>query len=189
MKVNSFVKGYEKAEDKDAYVQEKIKFSKYAPFNTKVAYAESIVANTSTYENGLVNRDTVRCQLMTDWSLLRLYTDLQLDPEKIIEDYDALGSCGALEKILSIIDSDTDGYNLRTYVHCKEEDRDYNESEIHNFIAKCIVSLSPMVTPLLSTIVDTLNNVDKDAITQIIADKIGEYNEVADADEVASSEE
>lgn len=189
MKVNEFVNGYAEADNKEMYVRENIEFTHYAPFNTKVAYAESIIANTSTYENGLVNRDSVRRRLMTDWSLMRIYTNLQLEPEKVIEDYDVLGACGALDIILGIILNETDGDCFAAYVETKEKDRDYNVSEIHNFIAKCVVSLSPMITPLLSTIIDTLNNVDKDKITELIADKIGEFNEVADADEVTSNEE
>lgn len=190
MKVNEFVKGYTEADNHTQYIIDNIAFSQYAPFNTKVAYAESIITNTSTYENGLVKRDTVRRHLMTEWSLLRLYTNLQLEPENVINDYDALGSCGALKDVLNVIETLTyDSKDFVAIVEDKEKDRDYNTSEIHNFIAKCVVSLSPMVTPLLSTIVDTLNDVDKDKITQIIADKLGEYDEVADADEIASSKE
>lgn len=187
MKIDEFVIGYMEADDKEKYIRENVEFTHYAPFNTKVAYAESIVANASTYKDGLVNRDSVRRRLMTNWSLLRIYTNLQLEPEKVIENYDALGSCGALDAILEIILNETDGDCFRVYVEDKEKDRDYNTSEIHNFITKCVVSLSPMITPLLSTIADTLNNVDTNKINELIADKIGDTDEHTNAIKIGSN--
>lgn len=185
MTVKEFVEGYASAENKKGYIAENLKVTDYAPFNTKVAYAENIVKNTCLDETGDYREDTVQFELMIKWSILRIYTDLQLDPQKVIEEYDILGKGGLLNKLIEYICDNTheDSDEFARVVYAKQSDLKENVYEIHHFIARCVMNLSPLVTPILEQVGTLLTQVDKDTITNMIADKIGANNDDEDATE------
>lgn len=182
MIVKEFVEGYASAENKDSYIADNLKVTEYAPFNTKVTYAENIVKNTCLDENGDYRTDSVRFDLMIDWSTLRIYTSLQLDPQKVVEEYDMLSKGGLLDKLINYIRDKTSGDSDKfLQMACnKQYDLKDNVYEIHHFIARCIMNLSPLVTPLLEQVGTLLSQVDADAITDMVKDKIGASNDSED---------
>ena len=179
MTVREFVEGYANAEKRGGYIDSNLKIAEYAPFNTKVAYAENIVKNTCLDENGDYREDSVQLDLMIDWSTLRIYTDLQLDPQRVVEEYDLLSKRGLLDKLIDCISDKTyeDSDKFSRIVYDKKSDLENNMYEIHHFIARCIMNLSPLVTPLLEQVVTLLSQVDADAITDMVKDKIGVNND------------
>ena len=182
MTVKEFVEGYASAENKRGYVTNNLKVTDYASFNTKVAYAENIVKNTCLDESGDYREDSVQLDLMIDWSTLRIYTDLQLDPQKVVEEYDMLSKSGLLNMLIDYISNETheDSYKFTQIVYDKKSDLKNNVYEIHHFIARCIMNLSPLVTPLLEQLGNLLSQVDTDAITDMVKDKIGASNDSED---------
>lgn len=182
MTVKEFVDGYANAENKKGYVRDNLKITDYASFNTKVAYAENIVKNTCLDENGDYREDSVQLDLMIDWSTLRIYTDLQLDPQKVVEEYDMLGKGGLLNVLIDYISSETheDSDKFSQVVYDKKSDLKNNVYELHHFIARCVMNLSPLVTPLLEQVGTLLSQVDADSITEMVKDKIGASNDSED---------
>lgn len=185
MTVAEFVKGCNASDNFRNYLTENIKISRYAPYNTKIAYAENIVRNTCLDETGNYKEDTPQLDLMIRWSMLRIYTDIQLDPQNVIAEYDMLCESGLLDDLLGVIGAETfgDSDDFRHIVSAKKEDLKANSYEIHNFLARCVMNLSPMVTPILEQVATLLSDVDTDAITNTIMEKIGADNDNKDVSE------
>lgn len=179
MTVKEFTEGYNNAENKKTYISENLRVADYAPYNTKIAYAENIVKNTCLDATGEFKLDTPQLELMIDWSMLRIYTDLQLDPQNVIEEYDMLGKGGLLVTLREYISDKTheDFDAFSNIVFEKKDDLRDNLYEIHHFIAKCVMSLSPMVTPLLEQVATLLSQIDTDTISNTIMGKIGATND------------
>ena len=174
MKVKEFCEKYNAFTSqplKDEFIKQNLKITQYIPFVKKDALATKLV-NISTYEyenyvddNGNTKRrksERIKLNSTVQYLLfcrmiIENYTNLEVETEGFFEEYDALKSCGLLDKLMGSDDSIlpmNDIAELRTVIDMKQKDVLYNECEIHNYISKQIGRISDLVNATLTPLVE-----------------------------------
>jgi hypothetical protein len=127
------------------YIKKTLEVKTYIPFSTKKQIAEMIVEQNSSVENGIVYIDSVGQFIGFIMAMLAAHTNLQINTEDPISDYDALSESGLLEVIIA------------------QFEKSYSESEV---ILKMVASdalagnnLNAVVARFLDGILDKLDGV------------------------------
>lgn len=110
MDVDFFVKQIAMNKDKDAYVDSKIR-TQYIPYEEKVSKIENIIRSTSIVKDDVTGieifkRNTPACNLLFNLTLIDLYTDIEIDFEHVLKDYNALEEKGFINLLLKHIPAD-----------------------------------------------------------------------------------
>lgn len=103
MKIDEFIFEYKANVGRESEICKKHITTKYVPFLEKVTKCKHIVDITMTDEKGVFNQRTPSRFLTFTMTMLTSYTDLEIDKEKIWEEYDKLDEIGALEHINAAI--------------------------------------------------------------------------------------
>ena len=108
MNVDFFIKQIEMNKDKDKYVDEKVMIVKYIPYEEKNAKCESIVKSTSVVRDEttgieIYKRNTPAFNVFYNMTLISLYTNIEVDFEHILKDYNVLEEKGYIDLLLSHI--------------------------------------------------------------------------------------
>lgn len=88
------------------YLDKTLEIKKYIPFSTKKKIAEMIIEQNSTVESGIVKIDSVGQFVGFIVAMLAAHTNLQINTEDPILDYDALSEAGLLEPIIACFQKD-----------------------------------------------------------------------------------
>ncbi len=83
------------------YIKKELEIKDYIPFSTKKQIAEMVVKQNSTVENGVFKIDSVGQFIGFIMAMLVAHTNLEINTEQPIEDYDALSEAGLLEPIIA----------------------------------------------------------------------------------------
>ena len=203
MKIKEFCEKYNAFTSqslKDEFIKQNLKITQYIPFVKKDALATNLV-NISTYEyenyvdeNGNIKRrksERIKLNSTVQYLLfcrmiIENYTNLEVETEGFFEEYDALKSCGLLDKLMGSDDSIlpmNDIAELRTVIDMKQKDVLYNECEIHNYISKQIGRISDLanttLTPLMDVVSKKLNEMPKEDLDKFVEfAKNGNFREV-----------
>ena len=203
MKIKEFCERYNAFTSqslKDEFIKQNLKITPYIPFVKKDALATNLV-NISTYEyenyvdeNGNIKRiksERIKLNSTVQYLLfcrmiIENYTNLEVETEGFFEEYDALKSCGLLDKLMGSDDSIlpmNDIAELRTVIDMKQKDVLYNECEIHNYISKQIGMISDLanatLTPLIDVVSKKLNEMPKEDLDKFVEfAKNGNFREV-----------
>ena len=203
MKIKEFCERYNAFTSqslKDEFIKQNLKITQYIPFVKKDALATNLV-NISTYEyenyvdeNGNIKRrksERIKLNSTVQYLLfcrmiIENYTNLEVETEGFFEEYDALKSCGLLDKLMGSDDSIlpmNDIAELRTVIDMKQKDVLYNECEIHNYISKQIGRISDLanttLTPLMDVVSKKLNEMPKEDLDKFVEfAKNGNFREV-----------
>ena len=203
MKIKEFCERYNAFTSqslKYEFIKQNIKITQYIPFVKKDALATNLV-NISTYEyenyvdeNGNIKRrksERIKLNSTVQYLLfcrmiIENYTNLEVETEGFFEEYDALKSCGLLDKLMGSDDSIlpmNDIAELRTVIDMKQKDVLYNECEIHNYISKQIGRISDLanttLTPLMDVVSKKLNEMPKEDLDKFVEfAKNGNFREV-----------
>ena len=110
MDVDFFVKQIAMNKDKDAYVDSKIR-TQYIPYEEKISKIENIIRSTSIVKDDVTGieifkRNTPACNLLFNLTLIDLYTDIEIDFEHVLKDYNALEEKGFINLLLKHIPAD-----------------------------------------------------------------------------------
>lgn len=159
MKVNEFVDGFNKANDKEKYIKKHI-INTYVPYEKKIAVARSIVDNTShikidNEQKFYVNSPQKYMLFIT--SLFREYTDV-IFGDNILSEFNALECCGAVDMLPKQIGNDYQRFKI--VVDMIYEDTVQNERDLVSFIENKITAFSKMADALIDS--GLLNNAGGD---------------------------
>lgn len=140
--------------------------NKYVPLEEKQARANIVVENTfyEKDENGdkYIHVNSVANHIFTVLTLVHLYTDIEIDFKKALEQYNKMKECGCLEAILSLIDKS----ELEEYKFVQngiQNDVMTNEYEIHSYITKQVDRFSTLFGTIIQPFLD---KIDTEAIIQ-----------------------
>ena len=194
MKIKEFVNKYNSFSTeslRDNFLKNNLKIKDYVSFLMKNTLAQKIV-DVSTYmyedyikEDGTKGRrrtNTIHVNSTVQYVLfcrviIENYTNLEVETEGFFEEYDALKSCGLLDKLMGSDDSIlpmNDIAELRTVIDMKQKDVLYNECEIHNYISKQIGRFSDLANATLTPLVDVVSK-KLDEISKEDLDKVVEF--------------
>ena len=106
MKVDEFIRQYKESAKKEQVCERHIN-KKYLPYANKIAECNKIVENTMNIlnEDGTVSykQNTPARFLLFHMRLISNYTDIELENENFINDYDALNESGAFTALITKI--------------------------------------------------------------------------------------
>lgn len=179
MKIKQFCDEYTKRVDqlKEQYLKDNLKITTYVPFLRKDAIAQIIVdRSTYKYENytkedgtiGLKKTDEIRINSVTQYILfcrvlIENYTNLEIETNEFVEEYDTLKQSGLLDKLMvgsenvpPMIPADEIG-ELRMLIDMKQKDELTNKCEIHNFISEQVGRLSDLLKVVSEPFIQELN--------------------------------
>ena len=179
MKIKQFCDEYTKRADqlKEQYLKDNLKITTYVPFLRKDAIAQIIVdRSTYKYENytkedgtiGLKKTDEIRINSVTQYILfcrvlIENYTNLEIETNEFVEEYDTLKQSGLLDKLMvgsenvpPMIPADEIG-ELRMLIDMKQKDELTNKCEIHNFISEQVGRLSDLLKVVSEPFIQELN--------------------------------
>lgn len=88
------------------YLREKLEIKEYIPFSDKKKIAEMIIAANMTEENGIKKINSAGQFVSFITAMLMAHTNLEIDAENPVEDYDLLCEAGLLELIIAEFQKD-----------------------------------------------------------------------------------
>lgn len=161
MKIDTFVKLYKiKARDEygEDYIDE-IMNNRYVPFEEKVVRINMILSNTY-YDNEdgekIFHVDSMAAHLFTMLTLVDLYTQIDIDFKKSVEQYNALKECGALDIIVNSINA-SELNEFKFLLESAHKDAVVNEYEIHAYITKQLRYLSSVFEKVATPFLDKIS--------------------------------
>lgn len=150
MTVNEFVTKYKKANDVEkAKIFKEIEIKTYVPYAQKAVHSETVLKKNANYENGVLQHSSALRFLTYATSILKLYTNLELNRSAPHEDYDLLKECGAMDAIIIKIGDDVQEFT--TVFNMTWEDMLHNENNWRNFVATQIEKISEQTESMLSS--------------------------------------
>ena len=179
-----------------------IKITPYVSIIKKDTYAQLIVDKT-TFEQEAYNdngetkyrkTDKIRVNSVAQYvqfccAVIKLYTDLEIEDESFIKEYDALKSSGLLD-ILMVGSEQRDPLipmselsEFKTILTMKQSDTQFNETTTQAFISKQIGRISDLanatLTPLMDVVSKKLDEIPKEDLYKIVEfAKKGNFKEV-----------
>jgi len=92
--------------NQDKLLNDLIKIKSYLSFAEKKIMCDKIIDGSLYEEDGMLACDYYNKKLFTEISIINNYTDIELDEENIVGDYDILCELGIVEHILKCLDDD-----------------------------------------------------------------------------------
>ena len=203
MKIKQFCKEYFNTVDqfKGKYLKDNLKITPYISFLRKDAIAQ-IIVDRSTYkyetytkEDGTIGSkktDEIKVNSVTQYILfcrvlIENYTNLEVETNEFVEEYDALKQSGLLDKLMvgsenvqPMIPADEIG-ELRMLIDMKQKDELTNKCEIHNFISEQVTRFGELAGVLLNPVFDKiseqLENISDEDVEKI-KEKANDFLEV-----------
>ena len=161
MTVQEFVEKYKKAKDAEkAKILKEIEIKTYVPFAEKVVHSEAVLSQSAQRFNGVLQLQSSKRFLVFVTSILKLYTNLELNTEKPHKDYDLLRESGLIDVVQNKIGDDLDEFS--TVFNMTWDDMVYNENNWRVFIA--------------SQLNNFINNVDKRMASEEFLQQIEKLN-------------
>lgn len=161
--IEEFIKKYNsyKSESaKDNYLKTTITPTGYHDFAVVCVEADGIIKSSFYDKNGDLHIDSIRKYINYVFTILRYYTNIDVDESNFMHEYDALSEYGLIDKIVKIIPEDYIK-TLDSVISMKTQDVMTNEYEIHSYINKQLTKLYPHIGNALDKSIEILNNLIK----------------------------
>lgn len=143
MKISLFVKQIKlHAKDEEQYLHERIKKT-YVPYEQKVAHCENLIKASSVAPDGSYRRNTPAQFMMFIMRLIAEYTDLEVDKDDLLGEYDRLDENNLTGKLVAMI-PEHEYVTWNTLIKMAEDDYYENERSLTAFLdhkAKAIGTL------------------------------------------------
>lgn len=141
--VKEFVDNYVKAGNKTICLK-KIKIKDYVSYGEKAFLAQKIVESTSYDNNRNIKIDSPSRYLLFVYTLLKNYTNLDLSPDFMIEEFDMLNRYGIVDEIIRLIpEKEVEEFNK--VLSMTYDDFIANHYEIHGFITNMMQKISNVI--------------------------------------------
>lgn len=190
MTIKEFCETYNKlaTQLQDKFIKDNIKFKKYVPFMTKVAYAETLAkVSMIDQESGNVHVNSPAAYLQFCRAVIQLYTDLEIETSSFYEEYDLLKSTGLLDKL--IVGEGQEGLSLipanelaefKTLCDMAKSDVVTNKLDTRAFIEDQVdrfaLLTSSVLAPVLDGVKDSIVNLDDAKVKKWIKPVVAAIN-------------
>lgn len=132
-----------------------IKIKDYLPIDGKIEMINLVVENSMDKETGIVNR--LNAELLFQYLVIKLYTDIELNMDNFTEEYDILESNGIIDIVFSNIPKN----EIETLIEYLEMTIDYHNKENNNLII-FLDKLSKSLENKLQNIFKLMDEIDLD---------------------------
>lgn len=157
-------------EDAKAALTKEIKITPYVGYAIKCAMADNIVRQCG-YKDGQLYIDSAKRYYFHMLTLIMLYTNIELDMERGVAEYDRLKETGLLEVIISLIpQSEVQEFSM--ILSMKMEDFMTNEYSAQSFIGTQLENMSLIFSTALASgleqVAEKLDNIDNKTLEQFV---------------------
>lgn len=176
MTVKEFVKKYNeyKTDELKSNFLQKVVLNEYVPFTKKEATCKNIVDTTYyiTDNKGIkrLHVNSSATYILYSLNIINLYTGIEIDFNRGLEEYDELNRYGLIGIISSMI-SERELKEFSMILDMVESDVIQNEYETHAFISSQIERFGTLIgnalDPVLTELSDSINNIDETKIEKI----------------------
>lgn len=185
LNIEEMVKEYTSTTNKVARdkFMEKVQVEPYIGYAAKIVYAKRIVESTAwNDDNGKIEIDSPIRYILYNYTLISVYTNIEMHKESMLAEYDALQSCGLKDKILEKIPT-AEKVQFDYVLKMVSDDYYTNHFETHAYIDSLVDRFRNIVENFFSPISEELvHGLDKlsseevaNAITGAVA-QIGSNN-------------
>ena len=156
--VQEFVEKYDNrtSEELKQRLLETIQVKEYVPYVTKRLFAKTIL-NRAFYRDGKIHRDSLMKQMLYVQALILMYTNIKIDAEHLIDDYDSLDSRHIIGYILSRI-PESELLMFEGMIQMMFEDAQFNEYEPHAYVTNQLTKFYPMISEKLNNLMDAITD-------------------------------
>ena len=186
--VKDFCEGYDKINSKETkkrYIKDTIEITPYLSFATKETLATNLVNTTMfeyenyTDENNEIKRkktNKVKVQSSLQYLffcriIIESYTNLIIDTQGFLDEYDMLNQRGLIDEITSRI-PEREINELKMICDMKKDDVIFNYGTPHAFISQQIENLgnvlSVVLTPIITETVKEINNLNEEDVKELV---------------------
>lgn len=162
--------GFSSIKLKESFLTSQIKIVPYIGYGTKMFLADQIVKNTCLKDKNIYV-DSCKRYILYIYTLLKYWTNLDIEEKDLLVQYDLLDQNDLVEKILALI-PEKEIATFKTILDMKQNDimtNNYNvQSFINNKLLEFYPEFSKAVMPLVENLNDKLNNFDKNDIIKIM---------------------
>ena len=159
MNVKDFVEASLKITNKEQkleWIKSIANIKKYIPYSQKLMHASAIV-DYSCIDNGQILFDSCKGYMLEIFSLIYLYTDLEVDKKNFNSDYDILLENGVLNIILELI-PERERTEFSMIVTMRRQDFIDNNYEGHAFLSKQVDKISKILEEISLVGLEKLSN-------------------------------
>jgi len=156
--VQEFVEKYDNrtSEELKQRLLETIQIKEYVPYVTKRLFAKTIL-DRAFYRDGKIHRDSLMKQMLYVQALILMYTNIKIDAEHLIDDYDSLDSRHIIGYILSRI-PESELLMFEGMIQMMFEDAQFNEYEPHAYVTDQLTKFYPMISEKLNNLMDAITD-------------------------------
>ncbi len=164
-------KSYSSAKAKSDYLVATVKITPYVSYATKIFFINEILKLSCFDKKGNLQIDSTKRYLLYIKALFDGYTNIRIDPDDVINQYDRLDSSGILQEVLKMI-PENEIKTFDTMLKMRLDDTMTNYYDIHSYIDRKIQGLYPFLGDSLSKFLEAaekaLNNLDENKIEKIL---------------------
>lgn len=182
LKVEELVKEYTSTTNDVArkMFMEKIQVEPYISFSAKLVYANRIIESTAwDDEHKRIEINSPARYVLYVYTLISAYTNIDVQNDSMLTDYDALTSAGLKDKIIAKIPED-ERKEFDTVLKMVADDYYANHFETHAYIDSIIDRIRNIVenffSPISEDLVKGLNNLDTEKLSEAITNAVAQVN-------------
>jgi hypothetical protein len=141
----------------EEFLKKNIEFKTYIPFMEKKRIAEMVIKKNMTEDNGIKKVEPTGQFIGFIIAMLVSHTNLEINAENPIEDYDMLSECGLLEVILAQFEKDYTECDIVLKMVLAYEMEDNNLNAI---VARFLDNILNKLDGVGDGLKDIINNID-----------------------------
>lgn len=176
--VEEFIKKYNQftsTELKCNYVKSMVDENKYIDYLVKVKYAQDIISISCLDENGNIKLNSPKKYSLYIYTIIDLYTYIEIPENKWNECLDLLEKNNLLEVIMTAI-SKSEIKRFDTILKMCQDDLMINNYEIQGYISRNIENLKETALvacePIITVISNKINELTKEDLSEIVKELI-----------------
>lgn len=158
---------------KEEFLKSQVKIVPYQNYTTKLFLAQNII-NTSCMKDGKVHIDSCKKYIMYFYTMIKFYTNIDIQEKDLMVQYDLLDENGLVEKILALI-PEKEVTTMKTILDMKLNDLMTNKYGTHAFIEEQMDRIenisskfSEAFAPVIETLTEKVKTLDENKIEKML---------------------
>ena len=158
---------------KEEFLKAQVKIVPYQGYTTKLFLAQNII-NISCMKDGKVHIDSCKKYIMYIYTMIKFYTNIDIQEKDLMVQYDLLDENGLVEKILALI-PEKEVTTMKTILDMKLNDLMTNKYGTHAFIEEQMDRIenisskfSEAFAPVIETLTEKVKTLDENKIEKML---------------------
>ena len=158
---------------KEEFLKAYIKIVPYQGYTTKLFLAQNII-NISCMKDGKVHIDSCKKYIMYIYTMIKFYTNIDIQEKDLMVQYDLLDENGLVEKILALI-PEKERVSFKTILDMKQDDLMTNKYGTHAFVEEQMDRIenisskfSEAFAPVIDTLTEKVKTLDESKIEKML---------------------